>query len=57
MKFDVQMGFERRLWNGANLGFVLEIKNVLDEKYQLVSDYPLPGREWAFKTVIGMKGE
>ena len=56
MKHDFQLGVERRLWNTASIGIVLEIKNILDTKYQLVADYPLPGREWAIKTSIGMEG-
>jgi outer membrane cobalamin receptor len=56
MKHDVQLGIERRLINTVNIGIVLEIRNILDEKYQQVADYPLPGREWSIKTSIGLEG-
>ena len=57
MKHDFQLGVERRLWNTANVGIILEVKNIFDTRYQLVADYPLPGREWSVKTSIGMEGE
>jgi outer membrane cobalamin receptor len=57
IKHDFQIGVERRLWNTANVGIILEVRNILDTKYQLVADYPLPGREWSIKTSIGMEGE
>ncbi len=56
MKHDLQLGIERRLWSTAYLGVVFEVKNILDEKYQLVADYPLPGREWNVRTSIGIGG-
>jgi len=56
-KHDIQIGTERRIWNGTKLKLIIEIKNVFDKKYQLVADYPLPGREWSFKMNIGMGGE
>jgi len=40
-----------------NIGIVLEVRNIFDKRYQLVADYPLPGREWSIKTSIGMEGE
>jgi outer membrane cobalamin receptor len=57
MKHDLQLGMERRLWSNASLGIVFEVKNIFDERYQLVADYPLPGREWNIRTSIGMGGE
>ena len=57
IKHDFQLGIGRGLWNTANVGFVLEVKNIFDTRYQLVADYPLPGREWSIKTSIGMKGK
>jgi len=57
MKHDLQLGMERRLWSNASLGIVLEVKNIFDKRYQLVADYPLPGREWNIRTSIGMGGE
>jgi len=57
MKHDFQLGVERRLWNVANIGLIFEVKNIFDTRYQLVADYPLPGREWNVKTSIGTKGE
>ena len=56
-KHDLQVGVERRLRNIANVGFTLEVKNIFDNRQQLVADYPLPGREWSFRTSIGMEGE
>lgn len=57
MRHDIKFGMERRLWKTGNAGIVLEIKNIFDKRYQLVADYPLPGREWSIKTSIGMEGE
>ena len=37
-------------------GLNAEIKNILDKKYQLVADYPLPGREWSIKMYVGIGG-
>ncbi|MDQ1327488.1 MAG: TonB-dependent receptor [Candidatus Poribacteria bacterium] len=56
MKHDVQIGTERRIWNGTKLGLNAEIKNILDKKYQLVADYPLPEREWSIKMYVGIGG-
>ena len=56
-KHDAQLGIERSLWRNLNIGIVLEVRNIFDKRYQLVADYPLPGREWSIKTSIGMEGE
>jgi outer membrane cobalamin receptor len=56
MKHDIQIGTERRMWNGTKLGLNAEIKNILNKNYQLVSDYPLPGREWSIKMYVGIGG-
>lgn len=57
MKHDFQLGVERRLWNTVKAGIILEVKNIFGTRYQLVADYPLPGREWNIKTSMGMEGE
>lgn len=57
MKYDLQFGMERRVWSSTNMGLILEIRNVLDKKYQQAADYPLPGREWSIKTSISMEGK
>jgi outer membrane receptor protein involved in Fe transport len=57
IKHDFQLGVERGLWDITNIGIILEIRNIFDTRYQLVADYPLPGREWTIKTSIGMEGE
>lgn len=49
MKYDFQVGMERSLWNVTKIGLSIELKNAFDKQYQLISDYPLPGREWIFK--------
>ncbi len=56
-KYDAQIGIERSLWRDLSIGIVLEVRNIFDKRYQLVADYPLPGREWNIKTSIGMEGE
>jgi len=56
MRHDIQLGTERRIWNGTKLGLNVELKNIFDKKYQLVADYPLPGREWSVKMYIGIGG-
>jgi outer membrane cobalamin receptor len=57
MKHDIQIGSERGIWYLADVGIIFEIRNIFNKRYQLVADYPLPGREWRVKTYIGMKGE
>jgi len=53
IKHDVQLGTERKLGSYATAGLVIEIRNVFDAEYQLITDYPLPGREWRIKMSIG----
>ncbi|MBM3212101.1 TonB-dependent receptor, partial [Candidatus Poribacteria bacterium] len=57
MKHDLQLGLGKGVWKFDNVGIILEIKNLFDKKYQLMADYPLPGREWSVKTTISMEGE
>jgi vitamin B12 transporter len=56
MKHDFQVGIERRLWDVTKIGLSVDLKNVFNKQYQLISDYPLPGREWSFKMYIGSLG-
>ncbi|MGB9597884.1 MAG: hypothetical protein ACPL7B_16490, partial [Candidatus Poribacteria bacterium] len=49
MKHDFQIGMERSLWNVTKVGLSIDLKNAFDKQYQLIADYPLPGREWIFK--------
>ncbi|MBD3182995.1 TonB-dependent receptor [Candidatus Poribacteria bacterium] len=57
IKHDMQIGLERRVWKNLKAGFVFEIKNLFDTEYQMVADYPLPGREWRVKTSFGLEGD
>lgn len=57
MKHDFQIGIERRTWKDSRAGLIFELKNAFNTNYQLMSDYPMPGRELSFKAYIGVRGE
>lgn len=57
MKHDIKIGTERRLYGVVKTGLIFEIKNIFDTNYQILADYPLPGREWNVKISFSKEGE
>ncbi len=57
MKHDIKIGTERRIYGNAKTSLIFEIRNVFDTKYQILADYPLPGREWNVKISFSKEGE
>ncbi len=57
MKHDIKIGTERRLYGFVKAILIFEIKNIFDTRYQILADYPLPGREWNVKISFNKKGE
>lgn len=57
MKHDIKIGTERRIYRNAKTSLIFEIRNVFDTKYQILADYPLPGREWNIKISFSKEGE
>lgn len=49
VKHDVKIGTERRIYGSAKTSLIFEIRNIFDTRYQILADYPLPGREWNVK--------
>ncbi|MFQ6041641.1 MAG: TonB-dependent receptor domain-containing protein, partial [Candidatus Poribacteria bacterium] len=45
---NIKLGFEKIIGT-TKLSVILELKNVYDVNYQLIADYPLPGRQWRCK--------
>ncbi len=56
-RHDFQVGTERGLWDVARIGLSVDLKNAFNKQYQLISDYPLPGREWVFKVYSNLSME
>jgi iron complex outermembrane receptor protein len=48
---NIKLGFEKIIGT-TKLGVILELKNAFDVSYQLIADYPLPGRQWRCKVSI-----
>ena len=48
---NIKLGFEKII-STTELGVILELKNAFDVSYQLMADYPLPGRQWRCKVSI-----
>ncbi|MGQ9609620.1 MAG: TonB-dependent receptor plug domain-containing protein [bacterium] len=57
IKHDIKIGTERRIYGVVKAILILEIRNIFDAKYQILADYPLPGREWNVKISFNKKGE
>ena len=49
---NIRWGYEKSLLNDTKLSVILELRNAFDDSYQLIADYPLPGREWRFKVGV-----
>ncbi len=50
---NIKLGFEKII-STTELGVILELKNAFDVSYQLMADYPLPGRQWRCKVSIAL---
>ncbi|MBC8461081.1 MAG: TonB-dependent receptor [Deltaproteobacteria bacterium] len=48
---NIKLGFEKII-STTELGVILELRNAFDVSYQLMADYPLPGRQWRCKVSI-----
>ena len=46
--YNIKLGFEKVIGT-TKLGVILELKNAFDVSYQMIADYPLPGRQWRCK--------
>jgi len=49
---NIRWGYEKEILSETKLSVILELRNAFDVSYQLVADYPLPGREWGCKISI-----
>ncbi len=57
IKHDIKMGTERRAYGNVKTILIFEIRNIFDTRYQILADYPLPGREWNVKISFNKEGE
>jgi len=46
---NIRWGYEKSILSETKLSVILELRNAFDVSYQLMADYPLPGREWRLK--------
>lgn len=53
---DFRLGATKSIMKQVNLTGILEFQNIFDADYQLIADYPLPGRQWRFKLMFEWQG-
>lgn len=51
--FDANIAYRTYLM-GYSLDLGLSLRNISNEKYQMVYDYPMPGRQWRIKVGLGI---